>query len=391
MSHDPSDRGPGRSGPRRAGAAVAGPKHADSAASRTPDPFADTVAAPSAESPPADEYRGWADSSSSTNERPLPRPDAMLFDEPPPPAPPRRSPGALEALAIGWARMRENTRLWLFVWLTSLVVALLSTVPALLWLNATLEKRPAALRLARGEADALFFELLGDATGVPSALLCIALLGVFAHWLLHVLLSGGILSALRHQPLGPRTLAQVLGRAGETAGAMLRLELVYVLLVRLPLCVAIVAAGVVLSRGPQPQTQDLPTLVQRFGPLVLVALLAWSMSSIGLHVARTARLAQGPGPGDDPTNPPGALRAVGTALRRGLLSFAGLRASLALALTSLLGTVGLLLIGRLAAAQLDYLLLLPAAFAVRQAAALVRSMLSVLVMAGATAIADGAD
>ncbi|MFO0579429.1 MAG: hypothetical protein U1A78_35975 [Polyangia bacterium] len=389
MSHDPQDRGPGRSGarPRAVGA-----PDSPAASGRTPDPFADTIAGspaagPSAESPPADEYRGWAGSSSSTNERPLPRPDALLFDEPHPPAPSRRDAGALEALAIGWARMRENTRLWLFVWLTSLVAAILATAPALIWLNSTLEKRPAALRLARGEADALFVELLGDATGVPSALICLALLGVLAHWLLHVLLSGGLLSALRRDPQGPRTLAQVLARAGETAGAMFRLELVYILLVRLPLCAAIVAGGVLLSRGPQPQTQDLPTLVERFGPLVGVALLGWSMSSVGLSVARTARLLQA----QDLAHPPRALRAVGTALRRGLFSFAGLRALLALALTSLLGTVGLLLIGRLAAAQLDYLLLLPAAFAVRQAAALVRSMLSVLVMAGATAIADGAD
>ena len=153
MSHDPQDRGLGRSGARpRAVAATDSPAPADRASGRTPDPFADTIAGPpatgpSAESPPADEYRGWAGSSSSTNERPLPRPDALLFDEPPALATPRRDAGALEALAIGWARMRENTRLWLFVWLTSLVAALLATAPALLWLNSTLEKRPAALRL----------------------------------------------------------------------------------------------------------------------------------------------------------------------------------------------------------------------------------------------------
>lgn len=303
---------------------------------------------------------------------------------PPPPPPPRRPAGALDALGVGWARVRERTRLWLFIWLTSLLASLIATVPALVWLNANLERRPAALRLARGEADALFIELLGDATGVPMALVAIALFGALLHWLLHVLLSGGVISALRRTPSTPHSISQILGRAGETAGAMLRIELAYFGLVRVPLVVMMLVCTLLLSRGLTLPALDLPTLLRRFGPLLGLALLLWSMASVGLNIARTVRLAQVPGQ-------MGALRAVGTALRRGLLSFSGLRAVVALALTSLLGTGALLVLGRVAAAQLDYMMLVAVAFAVRQLVALVRTMLALLVMAGATAIADGAD
>lgn len=303
---------------------------------------------------------------------------------PPPSPPPRRPAGALDALGVGWARVRERTRLWLFIWMTSLLAALIATVPALVWLNANLERRPAALRLARGEADALFIELLGDATGVPMALLAIALFGTLLHWLLHVLLSGGVISALRRTPSTPHSISQILGRAGETAGAMFRLELAYIGLVRVPLLVLVLLVALLVGRGLTLQALDLPALLRRFGPLLGLAFLSWSMASVSLNVARTVRLAQVPGQ-------MGTLRAVGTALRRCLLSFSGLRAVVALALTSLLGTGALLLIGRVAAAQLDYMMLVAAAFVVRQVVALVRTMLALLVMAGATAIADGAD
>lgn len=316
-----------------------------------------------------------------------PPPEPFLPDEvpvPPPPPPPRRPAGALDALGVGWARVRERTRLWLFIWLTSLLAAMIATVPALIWLNANLDRRPAALRLARGEADALFIELLGDATGVPMTLVVLALCGALLHWLLHVLLSGGVISTLRRTPSTPHSISQILGRAGETAGSMLRLELAYLGLVRVPLVVLGVLGTLLASRGLTLQSLDIPTLMRKFGPLLGLALLVWSMASVCLNVARTVRLAQVPGQ-------MGALRAVGTALGRGLLTFSGLRATVALALTSLLGTFALLVLGRVAAAQLDYMMLVAAAFAVRQIVALVRTLLSLLVTAGATAIADGAD
>lgn len=334
------------------------------------------------------QWMGWSSphraSPGPDGSLPVPEPFSPEVPVPPPPPPPRRPAGALDALGVGWARVRERTRLWLFIWMTSLLAAMIATVPALIWLNANLDRRPAALRLARGEADALFIELLGDATGVPMALLALALFGVLLHWLLHVLLSGGVISALRRTPSTPHSISQILGRAGETAGAMLRLELAYLGLVRVPLVVLMLLVALLASRGLTLQALDLPTLARKFGPLLALALLAWSMASVGLNVARTVRLAQVPGQ-------MGTLRAVGTALSRGLLSFSGLRAMVALALTSLLGTGALLVLGRVAAAQLDYMMLVAAAFAVRQIVALVRTMLALLVMAGATAIADGAD
>jgi hypothetical protein len=261
------------------------------------------------------------------------------------------------------------------LWLLSLLTALLATFPAALALSQLLGSRRLATPLAAGQADYLWGELLGShATLIPSLLgSVLPALGLF--WLLHTALSGGITAALL-RPGHPAAAApgQLFARAAASASAMFRLELLGLVILRLPILVVGAGAAFLLSHKQELGESTFPLIVARFAPLAVGLLLLWSMASVILQSARVRRLTQAPGSGR-------ARRALRAALADATDRSRLLGATLRLGLLSLCGYALLVGGGRLLASRLDAGLFVGCAFVVRQLAALGRSTLALTLIA----------
>ena len=283
---------------------------------------------------------------------------------------------------IALTRALARPQLLVGLWLLSLFGALLSALPAGLSLYATLVDRPAAERLARGQADLLFAELFST-DGVASAfgpmLFAGIAVGLLLFWLLEIALSGGVVAAML-RPGHPAHAApgRVLLRAAETAPAMLRIELLGVLILRLPLVILLAAVGFLLGHRPEIVETTASALLLRFAPLLVGFGWLWAAASVVLHYARLAQLAGG--------SEVSAVSALRSALQIALHSGRGLRQTLALGLLSLVGYCLLCYFGRRTASSLDVGLFVGLAFFIRQIFALWRVVLALWVTAGATEV-----
>ncbi len=301
-----------------------------------------------------------------------PEPVADPPRQPPPP------PGVLAVLGHGARRVMGQPRLLLFVWGLSMLTAMVASLPAMVVLGMLLGKRPAAAAIARGQADYLFGELFGDhpvsaAITVGSVLAAAALF-----FLLQLVLSGGLLSALRRpgdpQRVGP-ALSPIIARGLSTAAAMVRVELWFVLLVRVPLTLAGGALLAVALRGKFIDNHTVAEILWRLGPLAGLLLWLWCIATIVQHATRLARLGQTAGESSD-------WRALVAGVKNTLGRPALLRVTLTLGFTAAAGMVGLVVAGRVLAARLDYALWVTVALVIRQSFALLRSALTLGIMAG---------
>src|SRR5262249_45068263 len=117
-------------------------------------------------------------------------------------------------------------------------------------------------------------------------------------------------------------------------------------------------------------------LVLRFAPLVFLFFWLWSGASVVLHYARMLRL----------TRDLSSAAALQGALQLFLRDRRSFAATLSLGLVSLVGYGLLIPLGHLAAAPLDHALFVGSAFVVRQVSALLRTVLALSVIAGATEV-----
>lgn len=270
------------------------------------------------------------------------------------------------------------------LWLLTLVVSYLASLPAGAALHAILDTQPLARPLSLGQADILWAEILSSHPTLPATVSASLLCAAALSFLLTAGAAGGLIDALR-PPGDPRRVIgrRVLARAAETAPAMLSMA-AWGLLLRAAVLLACFPIAVAFGKWAPGRglRQTGPTLVG----LALCGLLLWSTASVILHYARVLRLAARPGQRALPS-----LHALGGALRHAARHPAP---TLTLALFSLLGTAaiaaaghGLLaLVARVdrAAASLALVFLL------RQVFTLCRSALSLSVLAGAvSAISEG--
>lgn len=287
---------------------------------------------------------------------------------------------AARALRIGFQRVLGQPRLVLWLWMLSLGLALLATLPVRAGLNALIATRPAADAIARGQADVLLLEFLADQRVFTGGAMAAAVTAFCAMWLIHIFLSGGLVSALR-RPGHPRRAAagQILACAAATRGAMLRLEAVAILLVRVPILMLAGLLFYLLSRGIELEALPPASLALRLGPAVLVSLWMWSAGTVTIHIARLIRL-------DQPALAQSATRAVIRALSFVQRAPGASRATLGLALLSLVSLAVLVVVGRILAARLDYRLAAAFALVVRQLFALGRTGLSLAVLAASVEV-----
>lgn len=289
------------------------------------------------------------------------------------------------ALHTGLKRSLLRPNLLIGLWLLSLGTAAFAMLPVGIALYAGLSEHPAAIKLARGQADVLWGEILmplADTAPLelgPLLLFAIAS-GLLLFWLLEVLLSGGFVAALlrpghpAHAPPG-----RIFSRAIETASAMLRIECLGLVTLRLPLVLFCGAVAYLIGKNLQLLDATAEKVMLCYGPLLFVALLFFSAGSNVLSYARAFYLAHPPGE----TSAAVALR---KALALTLSSRARMAATLGLALVSVLGYGMLILFGRLVAAWLDSALFVFWAFVVRQLSGLLRAGLALTVLAAATEV-----
>jgi hypothetical protein len=290
---------------------------------------------------------------------------------------PPRPPGVLAVLAQGARRVAGQPRLLILVWGLAMAAAMAASAPAMMMLGMILGKRPVALQLARGHADVLFGEVMEDHPVAVAIVVGTVLIAALLFFLIHLTLAGGLLSALRRpghpQRVGP-SISQIIARGLLTTSAMVRLELLFLLLGRLPLLLlfgGVVALGV---HSKFADTHSLAQILGLFGPLAGLALWLWCTATVVLYAARLQRLGQTAGESS-------AWRALGAGLARTLGGAAAGRVTLTLSLVWALGMVTLVVFGRVLAARLDYALLVVAALCVRQGFALLRSALTLGIMA----------
>ena len=302
---------------------------------------------------------------------------------------PRRAapPGFLAVLGHGARRVFSQPWLLLFVWGLAFLTAMAASSPAMVMLGMLLGKRPAAVQLARGEADVLFGELLEDHPVAIAIIVASVFIAAALFFFTHLVLSGGLLSALRrpgHPQRVGTALNQIVARGLATTGAMLRLEFLFLLFVRGPIVLVFGGLAALGMRSKYPDTHSLPDILRWVAPVAGLALWAWCGGTVVLYAARLHRLAQTAGEHS-------AWRALMAGLRLTFGSLAAARVSLSLALASAAGMAGLVIVGRVLAARLDYALLVIAALLVRQGFALLRSMLTLWIMASTVELCSPTD
>ena len=297
---------------------------------------------------------------------------------------PARPPRVLAVLAQGARRVASQPRLLVLVWGLAMAAAMAASSPVMMMLGMLLGKRPVALQLARGHQDVLLGEVMEDHPVAVAIIVGTVLIAALLFFLLHLLLAGGLLSALRRpghpQRVGP-SVSQIIARGLLTAGAMVRLELMFLLVGRLPLVLLVGGVGALVVRSKFADTHTLPQILWLLGPVAALTLWLWCAGTVTLYASRLQRLAQTAGESS-------AWRALGAGVHRTLGSAAAIRVTLTLALVWAGGMVALVVFGRVLAARLDYALLVVAALLVRQGFALLRSALTLGVMAGAVELCD---
>ena len=289
------------------------------------------------------------------------------------------SQGGFAALQKGLSKVIESPLLILGLGMLSLFTALVSTLPVRAMLREVLALRPLAERIAKGEYDVGLIEIMNDNPAAMAAVTSAITVGVLCFFLLHALISGGILSRLspssseRYVPAG-----QFLVRCAESASPMLKLELLFGLAVRTPLLLLGGAAAGFAIGWSKAGELSWGSLMGRLAPVVMVFVLAWSLASIWLTLARMKRL-------DDNT------RSAWQSLRAGLHVLGQrpvLIGALLLAVLGLIGHGGLLVLGRTLTIKLDAKMLVLWAFVIRQALSLLRTALSMLIIAATSELAD---
>lgn len=285
--------------------------------------------------------------------------------------------GVLPSFSSGLNRLVSSPWLTVGLWLLSLGTALFATLPVRAMLRDVLALRPIGERIARGEYDVGFIEVMSDNPAAMAAVSSALMTAGLVYLLLQAVIAGGVLSRLspdespRH--IGP---GRLLLRAAETAGPMLKLELLFALLVRTPLLLVGGAVAGFAIGWQKAGSLAWVSLAGRLLPVVLVFMLLWSLASTWLNFARLRRL------DDEATS-------VWQALRGGLRSLSVpsvLLGALLLSLLSVGGHGGLFVLGRMLTFKLDAQLLVLAAFAVRQGFSLLRTALSVWVLATTCAL-----
>lgn len=287
--------------------------------------------------------------------------------------------GGFAALPRGIARVFDRPRLIIGLWLLSIGTALAATLPARAMLREVLSMRPLAERIARGEYDIGLIEIMNDNPSAMAAATSAVMTGVLVFFVLQSLIAGGVLSRLS-SPSSSRFVpaGQFLQRAAETSGAMLKLELLFGLAVRTPLLlVGGAAAGFAIgwNKATELSWQSLTT---RLTPVVIVFVLLWSLASIGLTMARLQKL-------------DAAERSTWQSLLGGLRGLGQrqvLAGALLLTVIAVVGHGALLLLGRSLTLRLDAKLMILAALAVRQGVSLLRTVLSLFVLATTCELAE---
>lgn len=275
--------------------------------------------------------------------------------------------GTLSALSSGLARVLGSPLLIIGMWLLSLGTALFATLPVRALLRDVLSLRPIAERIAKGEYDPGLIEIMSDNPSAMAAVSSALMTSALVYVLLQALIAGGVLSRLspsdaaRHVPAG-----RLLVRSAETAGAMLKIELLFALAVRTPLLLTFAATCGTALGWQKAGSLAWDTVVARLIPVVLVFVLLWSLASTWLNLTRLRRL------DDEELSAWQSLRAG----LRTLLSSPVLIGALVLALLSVGGHGGLFFLGRIVTAKLDAKLMVLLAFAVRQGLSLLRTTLS---------------
>ncbi|MBL9042181.1 MAG: hypothetical protein JNM83_11295 [Myxococcales bacterium] len=288
-------------------------------------------------------------------------------------------PGGFASLHKGLNRVIESPRLLLGLWLLSLFTGLLATLPARAMLRDVLALRPLAERIAKGEYDVGLLELMNDNPAAMAAVTSAVMVAVLGFFALHAVIAGGVLSRLsptssaRYVPAGG-----LLGRAVESSGAMIKLELLFGFAVRTPLLLfgaAVAGFAIGWSKVGELSWQS---LTSRLAPVIVLFLLLWSVASIWLNLARLQRL-------DDDKLSTWQAFLLGV---RQLGQRQVLFGALLVAVLGVIGHGGLFFLGRMLTVGLDAKLLILAAFAVRQGLSILRNALSLLVMATTCELAE---
>ncbi|MFO0622552.1 MAG: hypothetical protein U0745_14270 [Polyangia bacterium] len=294
-------------------------------------------------------------------------------------APTVSSQGVLSALQRGLSKVQSTPLLVIGLTLTSLFASLCATLPARAVLRDALGNRPLAEKLARGEYDVGFIEVLSDNPAGVAAVSSVLLIALLCFFLLQSLIAGGIVSRLspstasRAVPPG-----QFLVRCAESAVSMLKLELLFGLAVRTPLLLLVAAAAGMSVGWSKAAELAWPTIVLRVAPVFLTFATLWSVGSIWQTLARMKRL------DDETLSAWQSLRAGFSLLvhRRVILG------ALLLAVLSVIAHLGLLITGRSLVTTLDAKQLVLWAFLLRQGFSLLKTAVSMLLIAATCELAD---
>lgn len=285
--------------------------------------------------------------------------------------------GFFDILRTSFGRLCASPWLVLGLWFLSLSTTFFALLPARVVLRDVLSLRPLAERIARGRYDVGFVEIIADNTSAWRAAMTVAIVVGVAFLVLHAMLSGAVLSRLRskdsprHAPTGT-----FLVRAAETAVPMVKLDLMFALLVRVPLVLlASIAAGFALGWKA---VTGLPwdSVVARLLTVAVCVGFAWSVASVWLNLARLQKL-------DD------ERLSTWKSICAGFYALAQRPAwlfGMALAICSLTVHAAMWWFGRGITARLDAKMLVLAAFLVRQGISLLRTAFSLWMMAATCAL-----
>lgn len=275
---------------------------------------------------------------------------------------------------------------WLIVglWLLSVGASLFATQPLRAMLRETLAFRPIAERLATGQYDVGFFELLSDNRAAMGAIAA-AMVGAAAlYLLLQAAISGGILSRLSPPNWPGHVQARQFAKtSAETAGRMLKMDLLFLLVVRLPMALLFSTTLGFAVGWKKISALSWPTLAGRLALVGLCFLVCWCLSNVWLTFSRLHTMGQ-------PNRSSWRAFCAGfsTLTRSGRRIFGN---AVAIALVSLVVHAVLVYVGRLVTFRLDARLLVLTAFVTRQVVSFLRTGLSLWLLAAACSLFQKAE
>jgi hypothetical protein len=186
----------------------------------------------------------------------------------------------MDALHSAWARLKAQPQLLALLWAAHLIVVFAATRPFDAALSASLDHRPAAWALLRGD-DGLLGELLSDHPALPAAAASGAQVAMLLWGLASWILAGGILAWFARARGG--TLTLVIGSSVAHAVRMLMVGAAGLLLRIVPL----LAGGLVLAvLRPMYHDKGWSQLVATGSLLVLVVAVSWAWVSVTIDYAR---------------------------------------------------------------------------------------------------------